>query len=125
MFKYQTQKMEMYYGQVVEMHRQGCSIRTIEKKLNVSKGTIRRWIRNFAEENRPPVMPKKTSQKVETKLIASDLESDDIRELKVRIRQLEKRLKDEKLRADAYDMLITIAEEDFKIPIRKKGGAER
>lgn len=49
---------------------------------------------------------------------------DDIKELKEKIRQLEKELKHERLRADVYDELINVAEENFKIQIRKKAGAK-
>lgn len=125
MFKYHTQKMEKYYDQVVEMHNNGCSIRTIQKKINLKEDTIRRWIRNFAEENKRSTMSKDNSQKTGPESIEDNSKVTDIRELKLRISQLEKQLKEEKLRADAYDMLIAIAEEDFKIPIRKKGGAKR
>ena len=36
-----------------------------------------------------------------------------------------KELRKERLRADAYDTMIDIAEDMFKVPIRKKAGAKR
>ena len=40
--------------------------------------------------------------------------------LKRQIRQLEKELEYHKLRAEFYDTMIDIAEEQFKIPLRKE-----
>ena len=41
-------------------------------------------------------------------------------QLKNRIKELEKQLKDSELKAIAFSTMIDIAEEEFKIPIRKK-----
>lgn len=38
----------------------------------------------------------------------------------VEIRRLEEKLKFQKLRADAYDGMLTVAEQRFKVNIRKK-----
>lgn len=46
--------------------------------------------------------------------------SAEVQKLKQRIRQLERELEDEKLRSEAYSLMIKKAEEEFKIPIRKK-----
>jgi len=50
---------------------------------------------------------------------------DDIKSLQSEVAMLQKELKDEKLRADVYDIMIDIAESKFNIPIRKKAGAKR
>ena len=47
------------------------------------------------------------------------------KELKARIAKLERELEDARLMRDFYDEMINIAEKDFNIPIRKKGGAKR
>jgi capsule polysaccharide export protein KpsE/RkpR len=44
----------------------------------------------------------------------------EIRALKARIKQLERELEDSKLLTEAYSLMITTAEEQLKIPIRKK-----
>jgi hypothetical protein len=46
--------------------------------------------------------------------------SDDPADLKLRIKELEKALADAKLSSEAYSTMIDIAEQEFKIPIRKK-----
>ena len=50
---------------------------------------------------------------------------EDIQVLQAEIARLKKELRHEKMRADAYDMMIDLAEDAFKIPIRKKSGAEQ
>ncbi|MGB4576860.1 MAG: hypothetical protein WBI06_08180 [Paludibacter sp.] len=49
----------------------------------------------------------------------------DIAALQAEVAKLQKELKHEKLRADAYDTMIDIAESKFNIPIRKKAGAKQ
>ena len=50
---------------------------------------------------------------------------EDVKALQEEVLRLKKELKQEKMRADAYDMMIDLAEDTFKIPIRKKSGAEQ
>ena len=50
---------------------------------------------------------------------------DENAHLKKRVKELEKALAFSKLETEARDLLITRAEEYFKIPIRKKSGAKR
>lgn len=45
--------------------------------------------------------------------------------LENRIKELEKQLEYERLRSDALDTMIKIAEDKFKIPIRKKPGTKQ
>ena len=55
----------------------------------------------------------------------SELNHASEKELKARIAKLERELEDARLMRDFYDEMINIAEKDFNIPIRKKGGAKR
>ena len=48
-----------------------------------------------------------------------------LRELQAQLRQARKEAELEKLRAKAYDTMISVAEETFNIPIRKKSGTKR
>ncbi len=50
----------------------------------------------------------------------SDLETFENLQLKKRIAELEKQLKDAELKAIAFSTMVDIAEKEFKIPIRKK-----
>ena len=47
-------------------------------------------------------------------------ESFEYLQLKKRISELEKQLKDAELKAIAFSTMVDIAEKEFKIPIRKK-----
>ena len=49
----------------------------------------------------------------------------DVKVLQAEVARLQKELKHEQLRADAFDTMIDIAESKFNIPIRKKAGAKR
>ena len=55
-----------------------------------------------------------------TEVMESKDLSDDPADLKLRIKVLEKALADAKLSSEAYSTMIDIAEQEFKIPIRKK-----
>ena len=50
---------------------------------------------------------------------------DDVKALQAELARVKEELRKEKLRADAYDTMIDIAEDIFKVPIRKKAGAKR
>ena len=55
-----------------------------------------------------------------TEVMESKDLSDDPADLKLRIKELEKALADARLSSAAYSTMIDIAEQEFKIPIRKK-----
>ncbi|CAN5387746.1 hypothetical protein BH11BAC2_BH11BAC2_25260 [soil metagenome] len=62
-------------------------------------------------------MPRKRKSKEES--IAAE-ESFETLQLKKRIKELERQLKDAELKAIAFSTMVDIAEKEFKIPIRKK-----
>jgi uncharacterized small protein (DUF1192 family) len=53
------------------------------------------------------------------------IEVNDVQVLQSEVSRLQAQLKEEKLRADAYDEMIQVAESKFNIAIRKKAGAKR
>ena len=57
--------------------------------------------------------------------IASVSDASDIKALQREVIRLQAQLKEESLRADAYDEMINVAESKFNISIRKKVGAKR
>ncbi len=90
-------------------------------------GQLLRWMRqlgyNTSVKTRRPnfdtkttVMTKKKSKK-EPNTILDDFET---LQLKKRISELEKKLKDADMKAIAYSTMVDIAEKEFNIPIRKK-----
>lgn len=82
-------------------------------------GSLLRWMRLYGylgdEKKRRPIFNSSVNYH---KMDKAD--NMDKPELLARIKQLEKELQESKLREEGYRMMIDIAEESFKIPIRKK-----
>lgn len=122
-----------HFEQVVQLHRQGMSIRDIASKTGVSKSAIHRWLSIFAQEDLPTMKTKPTPPKRATGVIAPENVSTDenspgnsISETaEERIARLEKELEESKLRADLYYEIIHVAEQKFDIQIIKKAGTKR
>ena len=99
----------------------------IVKKYQIGQGTLIAWLRIFGveknNENNKSVMVRKLN-KTKSDAKSADLQNGVNQELLRRIEELEEALEYEKLRSLAYSTMIDIAEEDFKIKIRKKDGAE-
>lgn len=129
MFVYRKSLRNLYYEQAVNLfYREGLSYRRIAQIIPVGKSTIGKWIANF-ERNYPQEAPIMKELDTDPKLQIeqeplSDL-PEDVQALQKEVLRLKKELKQEKMRADAYDMMIDLAEDAFKIPIRKKTGAEQ
>jgi transposase-like protein len=77
--------------------------------------TLSRWIDKFAAET--AINPSDMSKQ--------QRESDEIGRLKAELALLKRELDDERLRRQAYELMIKIAEEEFNIPIEKKSGVKR
>ena len=75
------------------------------------KSAILKWMRKFGYV---PHIESVTLKKKSKEL------SDDPKELKGRIEELEKALEEANLKSEFYSTMIDIAEKEFKIPIRKK-----
>lgn len=92
-------------------------------------GQMLRWMRQLGyntgiKTRRPnivsnsyPMAQKKTKHDKPVNLEAESFEN---LQLKKRIAELEKQLKDAELKAIAFSTMVDIAEKEFKIPIRKK-----
>ena len=74
--------------------------------------TLSRWLDKFASEAYQPMATKKKS-------------TEELAELKAELAVLRRELEDERLRRQAYQLMIKIAEEEFNIPIEKKSGVKR
>ena len=125
MFIYQTEKRLKYYEQVIEIYKQtGYSSRRIEKlgMVPVSRECIRKWIANFVAEN-GKVSPMTVMQ--EPQVTISQAQSEEMEQLKKRVKELEAQLLRAEIKAEFYDEMINVAEAKFRIPIRKKAGAKQ
>ena len=112
---------DQYFDEAVRMYyEERLSYQAIAEKLpvDINRETIRRWIIKFAGENYEPMVRKKTDTGINT---APECQVD----LQEEVRRLKMQLKAERMRADAYDMMIDIAEQKFNIPIRKKLDAKQ
>lgn len=74
--------------------------------------TLSRWLDKFATEQTYPMASKKRDK-------------DELADLKAEIALLKRELEEERLRREAYELMVKIAEEEFNIPIEKKSGVKR
>ena len=74
--------------------------------------TLSRWIDKFASEALVPMAQKRK-------------DSEEVAQLKAQLALLRRELEDERLRREAYQIMIKIAEEEFNIPIEKKSGVKQ
>ena len=113
---------------VTEYLVNGCSYRELAKKYGVSRSTINKWvlvhqgIHDLARTSKQVSydLQQKTLGKKSKQVIKSDQS-----ELEKKIELLEKQLEWEKLRSKALDTMITVAERELKIDIRKKPGTKQ
>lgn len=56
---------------------------------------------------------------------AESADTQEVKDLKARIKQLEKALHDSEVKSEVLDEMINIAEAKFHLPIRKKPGAKQ
>lgn len=90
-------------------------------------GQLLRWMRQLGYDTsiktRRPNFDTKTTvmaKKKSTKETINSFDDFETLQLKKRIEELEKKLKDADMKAIAYSTMVDIAEKEFNIPIRKK-----
>ena len=110
----QCTKVEIWEKYTGEEEEHGQLLRWM-KQLGYNTGIKTR--RPNIVSNLYPMAPKKIKP---DKLVNNDDESFENLQLKKRIAELEKQLKDSELKAIAFSTMVDIAEKEFKIPIRKK-----
>lgn len=116
---------------IQEMFSKQCTRREIWQKYTgkvEDHGELLRWMRQLGypteikarRANFTANYYTMSNRKKLEKSIASKDESFENLQLKKRILELEKQLKDAELKAIAFSTMVDIAEKEFKIPIRKK-----
>lgn len=110
---------------------------TIGKLISVSDFSIAGWIRNFAKQHyskseiMESIIRLEENNKESDKLPSPSDSTADVTgnnsskvnspdDYAAEIRRLKEELKFQRLRADAYDGMLTVAEQRFKVNIRKK-----
>lgn len=108
--------------QIVAEHIHGASVQSLVEKYHLScKNVLLAWIDKFV--NAPNELSSSENQ-IEDPMAKKNPE-EVLKALRAENKRLEKALELEKLRATAYDTMITLAEQTFNIPIRKKSGTKR
>jgi hypothetical protein len=112
---------------IKELLSTNCTKRDIWEKYTGEEeehGQLLKWMRKMGydtgiKQRRPSFASRSIDMKKELSQDKS-IESFENLQLKKRIEELEKQLKDAELRAIAYSTMVDIAEKEFNIPVRKK-----
>ena len=114
---------------IQEYLTQGCGFRKLAAKYGISRTTICKWVAiHQGIHNMPPTDKQQKyyiSAMNSSKKKPTDEKQQTFDALQQKIAALEKQLQWEKLRADALDTMINIAEKQLNIPIRKKPGNQQ
>jgi transposase-like protein len=111
---------------IYEYLTQQVGYRQLENKYGIAKSIICRWVVDHQDVHNLPPTDKQRKHYFRpmkgSKTKASREQQQDSDSLQEKIAALEKQLKLERLRADALDMMINVAEKQLNISIRKKSG---
>ena len=121
--------MEIKDQIIQEYLASGCGYRNLQKKYGISRTTICKWVQVYQGiHNLAPtdlqlkhyINPMERKQK-------NDQEdgSEKEQELLQKIASLEKQLAHQQLKSEVLDTLITVAEKQLNISIRKKPGTQQ
>lgn len=114
---------------ITEYLTQGVGYRTLAAKYGVSRTTINKWVMIHQGIHNLPLTSKQqryissAMNSSTSKPNNEQLQNTDALQQKIAL--LEKQLQWEKLRADALDIMINIAEKQLDISIRKKSGNQQ
>ena len=121
--------MDIRQQAITEYLTQGTGYRQLAAKYGVSRTTINKWV--MIHQGIHNIPPTEKQQKYYLSGMNSKPENTSAgefsnqQELQQKIALLEKQLAWEKLRADALDTMINIAEKQLDISIRKKPGSQQ
>ena len=104
---------------IIEKYLEGdVSFAMLSRQYKIHPGVIGRWIR-VIKNGRPVIKRSKISK------FTGMSHQQTIEQLREQIKQLNRQLEDERIKAELYKKMIEIAERDLGIPIEKKYGARR
>ena len=113
---------------VREYLEDGISYRELSKKYGVSRTTINKWVLVHQGIHNLPRSHKQITYDLQQKTLgkkSKQIIREDQSELEKKIAVLEKQLEWEKLKSHALDTMITVAERELNIDIRKKPGTKQ
>ena len=106
---------------VIDILKGSTTAEDIQKRYGISSiSSVYSWIGKYVSQEKSLSLMVPTEDDM-----AKKSKNDQIQELKAQLRQVRKEAELEKLRAHAYDTMITLAEEKLNIPIRKKSGTKQ
>jgi transposase-like protein len=113
---------------IQEYLTQGCGFRKLAAKYGISRTTICKWVLiHQGIHNLPPTQKQQSysTSSMNSSPKKSSSDNEQTAALQQKIAALEKQLEWQKLRADALDTMINIAEKQLDITIRKKPGTQQ
>jgi transposase-like protein len=121
--------MDIKQQVITEYLTQGTGYRQLAAKYGVSRTTINKWVHiHQGIHNLPPTKKQQKYYLSAMNSNASKIPEDkrqSLEDLQQKVALLEKQLAWEKLRAEALDTMINIAEKQLDISIRKKPGSQQ
>ena len=99
-------------SKVQELELGRLTISELKRQYEVSSTTIYRWIANFGTMKNKP----------ERIIVETDSDTKELLLLKQKIADLERTVGQKQVLIDFYDKLIDIAENEYKVDIKKKFG---
>ena len=121
--------MDIKQQAITEYLTEGTGYRKLAAKYGVSRTTINKWV--MIHQGIHNIAPTEKQQKYYLSGMNSKPENTsgeafkNEQEMKQKIALLEKQLAWEKLRSEALDTMINIAEQQLNIDIRKKSGSQQ
>jgi len=119
--------MDIKTEAVNEYLRQGFTYRQLAEKYGVSRSTINTWVLVYQGIHNLPRSKRQNTYDLQQMKQGkcSKQKQVAISDAEQKIALLEKQLAWEKMRADALDAMISIAEKELSISIRKKPGTQQ
>jgi transposase-like protein len=120
--------MDIQQQAVKEYLLHGVSYRALAQKYGVSRSTINKWVLVYQGIHNIPRSHKQISYDLQQKTLGKKSKQpilQDQNELERKIALLEKQLEWEKLKSQTLNTMITIAERELNIDIRKKHGTKQ
>ena len=120
--------MDIKKEAVREYLEDGISYRELAKKYGVNRTTINKWVLVHQGIHDLPRSPKQVSYDLQKKTLGKKSKQaarQDQSEHEKKIEVLQKQLEWEELRSLALDTMITVAERELNIDIRKKPGTKQ
>ena len=120
--------MDIRKEAVREYLEDGILYRALAKKYGVNRTTINRWVLVYQGIHDIPRSYKQVSYDLQQKTLgkkSKQVVAEHQSELEKKVELLEKQLEWEKLKSLALDTMITVAERELNIDIRKKPGTKQ